>query len=84
MSTLRILSPRGDVTHTWDPARVATGDPEALAAVREAERIFAEARERGATAFRLAPGQPAERLDEFAPEATQIVLVPRISGGSDR
>ena len=82
MSTLRVLSHLGDEAHSWDAARAATGDPEALAAVREAERIFAEARERGATAFRLAPGQSAERLDKFAPDAEEIVIVPRVSGGS--
>ncbi|HEX6739884.1 MAG TPA: hypothetical protein VF310_16520 [Vicinamibacteria bacterium] len=84
MSTLRLLSHQGDEVHQWDAARAATGDPEALAAVREAERIFAAARARGGTAFRLTPGQPAERLESFAPEAEQIVIVPRVSGGSGR
>lgn len=81
MGMLRVLSHRGDETCLWDAARAATGDPEAQAAVREAERIFGAARARGATAFRLVPGQPAERLEEFAPEAEEIVIVPRISGG---
>jgi hypothetical protein len=81
MGTLQILSHLGDERHTWDIERAATGDPEALAAVREAERIFAAQREVGATAFRLVPGQPAERLEQFAPEAEQIIIVPRVSGG---
>jgi len=82
MSILRVLSYQGDRVYEWDTAQAATGDPEALAAVREAERIFASARTRGATAFRLAPGQPAERLEVFEPDAEQIVIVPRISGGN--
>ena len=84
MSLLRVLSPQGDDTYAWDAAQAATGDPEAQAAVREAERIFAAARAQGATAFRLVPGQAAERLEQFAPEAEQIVVVPRISGGGGR
>ena len=84
MSTMRILSHHGDEAHSWNATLAAAGDPEAQAAVREAERIFADARARGGTAFRLAPGQPAERLESFAPEAEQIVIVPRVSGGSGR
>ena len=81
MSTLRVLSHLGDTSVSWDAARVAAGDPEAEQAVREAERIFAAERARGATAFRVAPGRPAERLDHFAPTADEIVIVPRVSGG---
>jgi hypothetical protein len=84
MSTLRILSYLGDEVHTWDAALAAAGDPEALEAVREAERIFAAARARGGTAFRVAPGEPAERLESFAPETEQIIIVPHVSGGSER
>ena len=57
------------------------GDAEALAAVQEAERIFAERRARGALAFRVWPGRPAERLDHFDPHAEQVVIVPRVAGG---
>jgi hypothetical protein len=57
------------------------GDAEALAAVREAERIFAEHRARGATAFRVSPDRPAERVEVFDPQAEQIVVVPRVLGG---
>src|SRR3712207_7978319 len=49
MSTLRVLSHLGDTSVSWDAARVAAGDPEAEQAVREAERIFAAERARGAT-----------------------------------
>lgn len=81
MAKLRILSARGDTVVEWDEHRLDVGDPEALAAVREAERIFGEQRARGATAFRVAPDQRAERLDEFDPTAEQIIMVPRVAGG---
>lgn len=81
MARLRILSQHGDDAYHWDPERVATGDPEAVAAVKEADRIFREARARGATAFRVPPGQPGERIKSFDPLADQIILVPRVAGG---
>jgi hypothetical protein len=81
MSTLRVLSRHGDDGYRWDPRRVAFGDPEALAAVREAERIFAEARARGGSAFRIEHGRPATRLETFDPQAEEIVLMPRVIGG---
>jgi hypothetical protein len=78
---LRVLSRSGDDQYTWSHTAVEVGDPEALAAVREAERIFDEQRARGATAVRMAPGRPAERIERFDPEAEQIVMVPRVVGG---
>jgi hypothetical protein len=78
---LRVMSRRGDDRVTWDQQKVAASDPEALAAVREAERIFAQERTKGATAFRIDPGKPAERIDQFDHTAEQIVLVPRVVGG---
>ncbi|MBI4494268.1 MAG: hypothetical protein HY690_15890 [Chloroflexi bacterium] len=81
MARLRVLSARGDTTVEWDRARVEAGDPEAVAAVREAERIFEEQRQRGATAFKVEPGQPARKLTRFDPEAEQILVVPRVAGG---
>jgi Tfp pilus assembly protein PilE len=81
MAILRVLSSAGDTSYEWDVASVRTGDAAAVAAVQEAERIFAEQRARGATAFRVWPGRPAERLDRFDPLAEQVVLVPRVAGG---
>jgi hypothetical protein len=78
---LRILSRRGDDRVEWDRAAVAIGDPEALAAVRAAERIFAEERARGATAFTVEKGQAPHLVKEFDRTAEQIVLVPRVVGG---
>jgi hypothetical protein len=60
---------------------VETGDPDAIAAIREAERIFSEQRAAGATAVRVTPDKPAERIDHFDPEAEQILMVPRVVGG---
>ncbi|HEY7832343.1 MAG TPA: hypothetical protein VIG30_02155 [Ktedonobacterales bacterium] len=81
MATLRIMSRRGDDRITWDRARVAVGDPEAVAAVKEAERIFAQERARGATAFKVETGKAPEVVKEFDPTAEQTLLVPRVIGG---
>lgn len=81
MSKLRILSHQGDTSVEWDTARADIGDPEALEAVREAERIFEEHRVKGATAFKVTPDKPAERLERFDWTAEQIIMVPRIAGG---
>jgi hypothetical protein len=81
MAILRVLSAAGDARYEWDVAGVQSGDAEAVGAVQEAERIFAEQKARGATAFRVAPGRPAERLDSFDPQAEHVVLVPRVAGG---
>jgi hypothetical protein len=81
MSMLRVMSRRGDDRITWDVRQVEAGDVEAVAAVREAERIFAEQRAKGATAFRVDAGQAPVRMDAFDRTAEQIVLVPRVVGG---
>ena len=81
MGKLRIMSRRGDTVIEWDEKKVAEGDPEARAAVKEAERIFAEERARGSTAFKVEPGRTARRLEDFDDTADQIVIVPRVAGG---
>jgi hypothetical protein len=78
---LRVMSRRGDDRVNWDQQKVLAGDLEAIAAVREAERIFAQERAKGATAFRVEPGKPIQRIDTFDETAEQIVLVPRVVGG---
>jgi hypothetical protein len=78
---LRVMSRRGDDRVTWDEQKVLAGDPEATAAIREAERIFAQERAKGATAFRVGTGKPAERIEQFDRTAEQIILVPRVVGG---
>lgn len=81
MGMLRIMSRRGDDRVTWDSQKVALNDMDALAAVREAERIFYEERSRGATAFKIESGKPIERIEAFDRTAEQIVMVPRVVGG---
>jgi hypothetical protein len=78
---LRVMSRRGDDRVTWDEQKVLTGDPEAMAAVREAERIFAQERAKGAAAFRIEAGRPAQRIERFDATAEQIIMVPRVVGG---
>jgi hypothetical protein len=81
MGILRVLSRRGDDRVMWEARPGETADPEALAAVAEAERIFHEQKMRGATAFRVEKGQPPVRLDVFDPAAEEIIMVPRVVGG---
>lgn len=81
MGMLRVMSRRGDDRIVWDLNKVESHDPEAVAAIREAERIFNETRARGATAFRVEPGKTVERIDTFDRTAEQIVIIPRVVGG---
>jgi hypothetical protein len=81
MAVLRVLNWRGDTKVSYDVERAAAGDVEQAAAVEEAERIFREERARGATAFKVQPGEAGLRIDEFDRTAEQIVLIPRIAGG---
>lgn len=81
MGMLRVLSRNGDDQHQWNLPAVEAGDADAIAAVKEAERIFHDQRARGAVAVRVAPGRPAERIDEFDPNAQEILMVPRVIGG---
>jgi hypothetical protein len=81
LSVLRILDGSGDTHVSWDRDGVAAGDPEALAAVREAERIFEKARAGGAQAFQILPQGPARRLDRFDPDAAEVLVIPAMVGG---
>ena len=81
MGLLRVISKHGDDCVQWNEQEVQAGGVEAMAAIRETERIFAQERVRGATAFRVETGKPTERIEQFDPQAEQIILVPRIVGG---
>jgi hypothetical protein len=81
VSVLRILNGSGDTSISWDPDRLAASDPEAEAAVHEAERLFAEARANGAVAFRIDADRAATRLKEFDATAEEILVVPAMVGG---
>ncbi len=81
MARLRILSHLGDTSVEWDTKKAEVGDPEALEAIKEAERIFEEHKAKGATAFVVSPDKPAQKLEKFDKTAEQIIMVPRIAGG---
>jgi hypothetical protein len=81
MGLLRVISKRGDDRVYWNEHDALTGDVEANAAIREAERIFARERARGATAYRLEEGKPVEKLEQFDPQASHIIMVPQVAGG---
>lgn len=81
MGMLRVMSRRGDDKVAWDVVKAEVGDPEAIAAVREAERIFAQERARGATAFKVETGKAPTRIEQFDQTAEQILMVPRVVGG---
>ncbi|GER88359.1 hypothetical protein KDW_25210 [Dictyobacter vulcani] len=81
MGMLRVMSRRGDDRIIWDTQQVEAQNPDAVAAIREAERIFTDERKKGATAFKVEPGKTVERIDKFDRTAEQIVLVPRVVGG---
>ncbi len=81
MGMLRVMSRRGDDRIVWNNGKAETNDAEAIAAVREAERIFTQERAKGATAFKVEPGKPVERIEQFDRTAEQIVIVPRVVGG---
>jgi hypothetical protein len=80
MGKLRILSKSGDDIVTWDQRKASVGDPAAIAAVREAERIVKEHQTLGGAAYTITPEGP-QVLKRFDPEANEIVLVPRVVGG---
>jgi len=81
MGMLRIMSRKGDERVAWDLKKVESNDPEATAAIREAERIFNQERARGSTAFKVESDKPVERIETFDRTAEQIVMVPRVVGG---
>jgi hypothetical protein len=81
MGMLRVLSRRGDDRVIWDLEQAEVGELDAIAAVEEAERIFAAERERGATAFKGEAGKAPVRIDVFDKNSEQIVMVPRVVGG---
>jgi hypothetical protein len=81
MSVLRIMNGSGDTSVSWNPDRLAQADPEAEAAVREAERLFARARAQGAVAFRIDGGDKATKLSDFDRTASEILVIPAMVGG---
>jgi len=82
MGVLRVMSKRGDDQVSWDTVAYVAGDPEAVAAVAEAERLFTCARDAGVVAFAVDPTtKKSVRLVAFDVLQPQIVLIPRFIGG---
>lgn len=77
MGMLRIMGRAGDTRVAWPD--IVT-DAEGEAAVREAERIFAEERSRGTRAYEVKGGVGTE-IKEFNKQAEKILLVPPMQGG---
>jgi hypothetical protein len=82
MGLLRVMSARsGDDQTWWNAAAAEAGDAEAIAALEEAERIFAATRARGAIAIKVTAGQAPERIEGFDVTAEQLILIPHVVGG---
>ncbi len=82
MASLSVLNASGDTKVTWNEDAYVVGDEMAVAAVAEAERLFAEARAAGGEAFRVQAGGLAERVTTLRPGiAEDIMIVPRMVGG---
>ena len=80
VGALKVMSASGHRTVTWKNRKAEAGDPEAQAAVSEAERIFDEQKKRGATAFDTTTRE-SRVLDRFDPQVERITVVPRLTGG---
>jgi hypothetical protein len=81
---IRVMCHLGDMATRWETGPGVEVDEEAQAAIREAERIFREARQRGDSAFIVEPGKAPTKLDtwdERAVEAPEIIITPRLVGG---
>jgi hypothetical protein len=82
MNKLQVLGRDGHRELVWDPEKVETEEPEALAVIAEAEQIVAAALARGQAVLVVeAPDQPAKRIERFDQSAPQTVIVPRLAGG---
>lgn len=82
MASLIVLDRSGHTQIDWNPTAVATGDPDAVGAVMEAERVLSEHLKSGSTAVAIAsPGQAGVRTDRVDPNVHQTVVIPRLVGG---
>jgi len=82
MSIIKVMGDSGHNKVRWDPGAVKARDSDALAAVREAERLFNEAREKGASAFTVDPvTHQTTRIDEFDPDAEETIVALPLAGG---
>lgn len=81
MDMRRRVARQGAARAPGDLPTAAGGDPEAVAAVREAQRLVAAARAWGAAASRSEADRSSERLERFDQAAAPIVVLPRVVGG---
>ena len=80
MASLTVLNASGDTRVTWSKEAYVDGDPEAIAAVAEAERLFAQARATGGEAFRIRKGELARRVSVLSIDE-DVLVIPRMVGG---
>ncbi len=81
---IRRMCDQGDAVTAWETGADTDTDPEALAAIAEAERIFREALVRGDVPFKIDAEHGPVKLDRWdaqAKEADEIVIAPRLMGG---
>lgn len=88
MAKIYVLCSRGHEEVEFPSATAVMEHPttkreelDAREAIAEAEALFARERSRGSSAFKLVPGEPAERIDRFDRTAEEIMIIPRMAGG---
>jgi len=80
---LRVMSRRGDDRISWDSKKLEVNDPEAVSAIREAERIFNEERMKGSTAFKVEPGMASSVSIHLIVTPSRLFLFRASSAGEE-
>jgi len=71
---MEIMDPTGHTRHIWDPDNEAE--------VEAAEALYDSLIEKGYRAFHVAKGGgEGNRMDNFDPAASKMLLVPQLKGG---
>lgn len=74
MSEMQVMDPTGHTTVSWNPKN----DNE----VEAARKVFKKMTKKGYSAFRTGfAGRKGERLNEFDPDAKNLILIPQLVGG---
>ena len=81
MAILEVMGTMGHQKVQWDRKSLANGDPEAAAAVKEAESIFKESLKKGGAAFKVKADGETERIDKFNPQAERTIVTLPLAGG---
>jgi len=75
MAALKVLGRAGHVTTEWDVLDEASQIA--------AKAVFNAEIKQGATAFAVTtPGEPAEKISEFDPQAKEILITRQMAGGA--